>query len=219
MTIQNISDCEICLHVFPGRIPARARCAIGFLVLTTLWSLTIRCDLFHTRDPQSPSQSRSGFLPPTSPDIVLENLKNSVSERNTDNYIKCFSDTAFSTRRFAFLPTQEAQTKYIGVFRDWDLNSERDYFENLRSRTPTDASSSLFLTGGFQSILSDSALYYADYLLNFQHNAAGIPQQAKGHLQFFLAPDRNQYWSVYRWIDAKVGNDLSWSELKGFFSN
>jgi len=105
------------------------------------------------------------------------------------------------------------------MFKNWDLNSERDYFQNLKSQTPANASSNLFLTGSFQSILSDSALYNADYLINFQHTAPGKPQQGKGNLQFFLAPDRNHYWAIYLWIDAKIGSEVSWSELKGTFSN
>ncbi len=181
--------------------------------------LVAGCDLFRTRDPESPNQERSSFVPPTSPEIVLDNLKNAVSERNTDNYVRCFTDTSFSSRRFVFVPTQEAQTKYSTVFRSWDLNSERDYFQNIKSQTPTSASSNLFLDGSFQSILSDSALYNADYLINFQHTVSGKPQQAKGNAQFFLAPDRNNYWAVYQWIDARIGNEVSWSELKGTFSN
>lgn len=109
--------------------------------------------------------------------------------------------------------------KILCCVQEVDLNSERDYFQNIKSQTPTSASSNLFLNGSFQSILSDSALYNADYLINFQHTVSGKPQQAKGNAQFFLAPDRNNYWAIYQWIDARIGNEVSWSELKGTFSN
>jgi hypothetical protein len=188
-------------------------------IVTAILICCSGCDVFTTREPEPPNQTRSNFTPPTSPDIVLDNLKSAIAERNTDNYVRCFADPTLSSRTFVFTPTQDAQSQFLSIFRNWDVNAERDYFENVKARTPTEASSSLFLTGNFQSIQSDSAIYNADYLLNFQHASAGISQQAKGKLQFFLSPNSKSEWAIHRWVDIKVGSEFSWSEFKARFSN
>jgi hypothetical protein len=177
------------------------------------------CGILETRTPQPPAQTSSTFVPATSPSIVLDNLTNAVRERNTDNYIRCLVDSNFSDKRFSFVPTQVAQSTYAIKFNGWSLSSERGYFENLKSQTPSTATALLFFSSQkFESVQSDSALFTGAYDLVFQHDQSGVPQEAKGTLQFYLATDRNKLWSIYRWIDLQTGSDFSWSEMKGRFS-
>ena len=192
-------------------------------ILSTLFSAGLvalcGCGLLETRDPEPPGQSSSTFIPPTSPNIVLDNLVSAIRERNTDNYIKCLADSNFSTRIFTFVPTQEAQSQYSIVFSSWSVGGERGYFENLKSRTPSTATTVLLFSNGTENNQSDSAVYTRGYVLHFEHNVAGVPQEARGTLQFYLATDRNQLWMIYRWVDVKGGSDFTWSDLKGRFSN
>ena len=190
------------------------------LLLCFVTSLTLSaCGLLETREPQPPSQTSSTFIPPTSPSIVLDNLVSAIRERNTDNYIRCLVDSSFSDKRFSFVPTQEAQSQYFTVFNSWSPSAERGYFENLKSLTPSTATTLLFFSNQkFESVQSDSALFSATYDLVFQHNVSGVPQEAKGALQFYMATDRNRLWMIYRWVDLKTGSDFSWSEMKGRFS-
>jgi hypothetical protein len=194
------------------------RCIVrGFLLLEMLTLGS--CSILETRDPEPPGQSSSTFTPPTSPNIVLDNLVSAVRERNTDNYIKCLADSNFSTRRFSFVPTQEAQSQYFTVFSSWSIGGERGYFENLKSRTTSTATSLLLFSNGSETIQSDSAVYTRNYDLIYQHNVGGIPQEAKGTLQFYLGTDRNGLWMIYRWVDIKGNSDFTWSDFKGRFSN
>jgi len=178
------------------------------------------CDILNTRTPEKPSESGSSFVPPTSPSIVIDNLTNAIRERNTENYIKCFIDTTFSQYSFSFQATQSAQTASGPLFHDWNLASERAYFENLCSRVPPGGESTLILTDAkFESIQADSAIYTAAYTLIVQHTVQNIPQQAQGTLLFVLSLDRNNNWAIHRWIDNKTGNDFSWSDFKARFSS
>lgn len=179
----------------------------------------IGCDIFETRTPEPPNQGGSSFLPPTSVDMALTNLKNAISERNSTNYLRCFVDTLNSSRRFDYIPTSTALARFPTVFSRWTLRSEQSYFENLKAIMQTTATSSLTLTGSFQLVASDSAVYNADYQLTFQHGISGIPETVRGHLQFTLATDRNKIWSIFQWIDTSIGQEASWSELKGRFGN
>jgi hypothetical protein len=188
------------------------------LFLLGLSLILSACGILETRTPQPPAQTSSTFVPATSPDTVLANLINAVRERNTDNYIRCLVDSNFSDKGFSFIPTQEAQSKYPLAFNNWSLSSERGYFENLKSRTPSTAISLLFFSSQkFESLQSDSALFTGAYDLVFQHDQSGVPQEAKGTLQFYMATDRNKLWMIYRWVDLQTGSDFSWSEMKGRF--
>jgi len=39
------------------------------------------CNLFEPRDPEAPSQSSDSFIPPSDPDIVIENLQNAIAQK------------------------------------------------------------------------------------------------------------------------------------------
>lgn len=188
-------------------------CLVGLL------AAFMGCDVFSTRDPKKPTTGSSTFIPPTSFDLVLTNLQNAITERNTENYLRCFVDTLSSNRSFQFIPTASAAGRYATVFSAWSLQSERSYFSSLAALTPTSAASSLFLSGGFSIVSSDSAVYNGDYQLTFPHGIAGVSESFRGNVQFVLATDRNSFWSIVRWIDNTTGSEVAWSELKGRFAN
>ncbi len=199
------------------RIPFRDtafRSAAALLLL-----LASSCDIFETRTPEKPSQGGSTFVPATSPDQVLSNLKNAIAERNTQNYLRSFVDSLSSTRAFEFVPTSSAYARYPSIFSRWTLASERAYFDNVTTLVPASIISSLSLAGAFQILGSDSAQYNADYQLVMPHGIESIPQSVHGNIQLFLATDRNKIWSIYRWIDTGSGSDPSWSDLKARFAN
>jgi hypothetical protein len=175
------------------------------------------CDIFKTRDPQEPSQVRSDFLPPTSPDMVLSNLKSSISEKNTLNYIQCLSSNAGN--RYTFVPPPDVQNKYLSIFSSWDVESERSCFENIRSHTPLNSTSELVITGNYTLSQTDSVVYNADYTLTFAQDISSIPQTIRGNLQFSISRDNNNNWAITKWIDNRVNNQYCWSELKAQFSN
>ncbi len=180
--------------------------------------LAAGCGIFETRQPQAPQQGRSDFQPPTSPDIVIQNLENAISDRNVDNYLSCLSDTNFGGRTFVFVPTADVYRQYQYIFANWDKNSERAYFNNLAVQSSSSASSALVLSSENLTLQGDSALFNADYTLIWPNKVSGYPQQVEGNLQFFLGIDRNQNWSIYRWIDSGTGDSLTWSDMKARFS-
>jgi hypothetical protein len=192
-----------------------------WILSTLLWGLTA-CNLLNTREPEKPSESSSSFVPPTSPNIVIDNLTNAIRERNTENYIRCFVDSTFSQLRYSFQAAQSAQNAYGSLFRDWTLSSEQTYFQNMRSNVLSGSETSLILTDArFESIQADSAVYTATYTLLIQHNVQDIPQkQAQGTLLFVLSLDRNNNWAIHRWMDYnKTGDNFSWSDFKARFSS
>ncbi|MGB9773701.1 MAG: hypothetical protein ACP5JH_04440 [Bacteroidota bacterium] len=177
------------------------------------------CELFQTRTPEPPTQASSSFVPPTSPQIVLQNFRNAIKERNTDNYVRCFADSLTSAHSYQFVPTEKAAAQYYGVFTSWNLHNERQYFDNIKSHLSSTSVPNLVLSNDrFEYLSSDSAIYSATYDLFIPHDVAGVPQTAHGNLQFTLGVDRNNMWMIYRWIDLSTGSEYTWSDFKGRFS-
>jgi hypothetical protein len=177
------------------------------------------CGLFEPRDPESPTQSSLDYTPPTDPAIVITNLQSAVNQKNVANYINCLADPLRSRRMFSFVPSAEASAQYASALIDWGVAQEQAYFQNLIAKSSPTAYANLFLTRKDSTVTADSVVYSYDYTFTFEHNEPGFPRIARGNLQFALAPDASNFWSIYRWMDFKTGSDITWSMFKGKFSN
>ncbi|MDR3667123.1 MAG: hypothetical protein P4L35_09790 [Ignavibacteriaceae bacterium] len=171
------------------------------------------CDLFQTRDAQQPDQSRSNYQLAVTPDLLIQNLINSLNDLNLQNYLSCFSDTSFSGKQFLFLPSIEA----IPLFPSspWDKKNESLYFNNLIGKIPTGLQATLVINNPSSSQVGDSLIYSASYTLNIPFFDASIPSLYEGDLKFSMVRDSRLVWTVYLWQDIKSTQYPSWSELKG----
>ncbi len=143
------------------------------LLILFFSTFALQCDLFTTRDPEPPAQNNSTFIQPVSADIVLENLKNSVSESNADNYFRCFSDVTSSGRVYLFTPSVEISAQYSSVFSAWTPEQERMYFQNLGQ--PSNGNPFLtFSDSRTLSVSSDSVVYSMDYTFFYPHRRSGV---------------------------------------------
>ena len=173
------------------------------------------CGIFDTRDPEDPDTIRSTYVPPTTPELVIDNLTYSILEKNANNYSKCISTTQFS-----YIPDSKSQLIYGQIFLGWNNLSEKKYLDNLIGATENTSSSVLFLDNkNFTLINSDSASFNAQYIVVFQHRQANIPKSAKGNMTFYLSTDENNLFSITRGEEYKQnGPEFTWSQLKANFS-
>jgi len=199
--------------------PARASIPTATVPAALLLLLVGACGLFEPRDAESPTESGLNFVPPTEPGIVISNLQAAVDQKNVANYVACFADMARQGRPFVFIPSAEASAQYGAVLAEWDLTKEEAYFQNLISRSPATAFSSLVLTLQSTIVSADSVLYEYDYIFSFGHTEQGFPQTARGRLQFTVGVDASTFWTIHRWIDFKSTDDATWSLFKGKFGN
>lgn len=188
-------------------------------VLFFMFLIIAGCDLFSARSVEPPSEPRSTFTQPTSPDIVLANLSFAIAEKNSDNYIRCLVDTNFSQRRFRYFPDAVSQSTYP-VFLSWNVFHERNYYTNLISSTDQNASTNLFLSNTSINTGIDSAVVDSEYLLVYNHNRQNLAKITKGNLRFILGTDVRGLWSIHSWYDfINTANDTTWSVLKANFVN
>lgn len=196
-----------------------ATALIMAIVTVPLLTGAAGCGLFEPRDPEEPSQSSLNYRPPTEPAVVIANLQSAVEQRNQANYISCFTDVSRGAPPFVFTPSADAAASYGGTLAFWTLDDERAYFQNLIARSGQQAYASLTLTLKTTTVTSDSVISAYDYILVFEHNEPAFPRTARGSLQFTFREDASNFWAIQRWVDFKTTNDVSWSDVKGKFSN
>ncbi len=184
-----------------------------FLILFCL--LFAGCDLFSTRTAQPPTQSRSNFQQAVTPDIVIENLVNSLQDKNVNNYIACLCNSAYTKKTFTFSASSPAVSQYP-AFADWTEKNEEQYFNNLIVKVSSDLQITLSLSNEAYNPLGDSAIFTASYTLYVPTQDQTIPQEYQGTLSFSMIRDSRSIWCIYNWQDAKGSSNLpTWSDLKG----
>ncbi len=194
------------------------------VVLITTFFL-VSCDMFSTREPELPSSGKSTFIPATEPNIVIENFKNALLEKNTDNYVSCFADTTSKSKTsFSYVASGAGLAAFPSTFDYWGIDSERRYFNSLIGNIHSDLSILLVLSSTKLDFVSpDSTLFIADYQLQTPHNITDLPKEFRGSLQFTLSKQSNGLWTINRWIDnnPKLTDTVtySWSILKARLSN
>lgn len=190
----------------------RLLATIGMLFL-------LSCDLFEPRSPEEPTDARGRFIPPTTAEIVIENFINAINERNTQHYVQCFADPTHTDIPFEFIPTQEAQRLFAGLFTEWTVRDERTYFDNVIASVPQSGAFNVILIDGrFESQSAAEATYIASYRLTAQHANDAYPHYVfEGTLRFEMTTDDNSNWVISRWADLAGTDTRSWSELKGNF--
>lgn len=178
----------------------------------------LSCDLFETRSPDDPETVSSTYTPPKEPRDVFMNMENAFRELSDLNYVKSFSDPTAGSRLFLFEPSAPGISRYASVLADWTIDSERQYFQNMRSRLPQGSVPSLVIVYTSESLSSDSAFVEVTYELTVPHTQQGFPQTARGRGQFYLITDQARNWVIWRWIDLQnAQTDFTWSEMKGEF--
>jgi hypothetical protein len=173
------------------------------------------CDLFNTRDAEKPSLARSNFQSAVTPDLVIQNLANSLIDKNVQNYLACLSDTSFGGKSYLFSPSSGAASLYPSFAAPWDKTNEETYFKTLITRIPADLQANLVITNADSSRQGESIIYSASYALTVPFTDSSIPSSYRGDLKFSLSMDSRHVWSIYLWQDIKSTDSPSWSELKG----
>lgn len=188
-----------------------------FIYIFLVLLLVSGCDFFSPRDPETPDTDNSGFVPPTSPDIVISNLERAVDDLNVDDYMACFGETSFY-----FEASGEEQLKYLTIFTAWDLNSERSYFNAIIGKQDGPGKSNLeFEQIEQEPIVGDSTVFSSCYFWEIE-NVEIDSSIFRGKLRFTLSRDESGLWSIHRWIDYRdeeYPTSNTWSSVKAVFSN
>jgi hypothetical protein len=180
------------------------------------------CDIFNTRSAEQPTQPKSDFVPAITEDYLIQNLIFALKDKDVTNYIACLSDTSFTSKKFHFIPSNEAVSTYPTLM-DWDKRNEEQYFTNMSVKVNSNSQIVLTLNESTRNNFGDSTFYTASYTLNLpivNSNSDVTPVIYEGTLTFKMVRDSRSVWSIYSWQDNKTTNtNPSWSDLKGSLAN
>ena len=106
------------------------------IIATAMSTMTLvtGCDVFDTREPEPPDGGVGTWLQPDTPDRVVQNIQNSISEMNSRNYLRSLAPD------FVFEPTVSAMAREPSLWTGWAVPDEETYFGRL-------VASSNFLSG------------------------------------------------------------------------
>src|SRR5690606_36957223 len=176
-----------------------------FLMLTMLCS-----GCFNVREPEKPD-AVSEWIPPTQPDILLDNFTRSVRSLNIAVYSRCF------TPGFRFKADPAVAGANIALFENWTVAEERDYFNSLKNQTPANNLNLLELTKTRENFFrADSLEQFFSYKLRTSHQDTTLqPHDFTGAMRLVLTRKNNE-WLIARWEDNR-DNQACWSDLKKHF--
>lgn len=178
-----------------------------------MWS----CDLFSTRSTEPPTDSGSGWIPPTQVDQVFINMSQAITELNSDNYLRSFFGPDETQNSFLFIPNPSV----VGwpSSEPWGYDEEKITIEYLFSLMSPD------VPGYLQFDIGQSNPPYGDedsvwvtkpysLLVPVTDPNQNIPQDVSGTAHFYLAKTSIGYWAIYRMED--VEGSPSWTDLKAW---
>lgn len=186
-----------------------------YIFLILLFTPFMGCDIFNTREAETPDQPRSNFQLPLTPDQLLDNFINAYKEKNLQNYLSCFSDSSFTKKTFQFIPSSGAVSIYPSYENGWNRKDEEQYFNNLKSKVSPNLPITVVFNNGVSIQQGDSLIYSAGYSVSVPFEESNIPLFYQGELKFYLSRDSRLVWVITTWQDIKNTQDPSWSDLKG----
>ncbi len=184
------------------------------LFIIPLLFLVTGCDIFETREPETPDQSRTNYITASEPEILIQNLINSFADKDVNNYLNTFVDQSFTEKIFRFVPSSTALSRFQNIWQGWNKDAEFQYFNNVKSTVPDEMPITLSLSNQSFTFLGDSLRYTAQYFLNVPQLNSD-PQIYEGSLEFSMVRDSRSVWVIYFWKDNAIEDKPSWSDLKG----
>jgi hypothetical protein len=188
---------------------------IKSVIMLTLFLATCQ-NIFSTRTPEDPVNTRSDWIPAYTPEQVVTNFLNAITERNVENYAACFIDSSYSEKIYRFVPDPNVAADHGDIFNSWSLDKEEEVIRQAFALVPLDSTIVLSFTRDISEITaSDSIVLVREYKFVLNHTQALLPTIFKGQSEFWLSEDSRGEWAIYHWLDNGVIPDFpSWSFLK-----
>ncbi len=182
------------------------------IVIITLSLFFSGCDLFSTRPAEKPNLPRSNFQQAATPQLLIENLVNSLGDKNVQDYLSCLTDSSFSNKKFIFIPSSSSATQFP---TGWGIRSEELYFNSFIGKVSSNNAVALTFTDDNYSTQGDSVVYTASYSLSVPNQDPTLPKLYAGNVRFYMSTDSRSLWTIDYWQDYSQNNNIpTWSELK-----
>jgi hypothetical protein len=169
------------------------------------------CGLFDTREPDTASGGNTVWTPPTSTEIVVQNLQLALEAAIFGDYNRAFLDD------FVFVPDPSDVVQLSierpgePVYSGWTKDVETQTAENYRT---TATSLDLQFTFLSEQVLPEGRLHKYDYTLTLTLPTAVEVYKGQAWFEIHQAPSGD--WYIARWEDYITPSTVeSWGRLKG----
>lgn len=196
---------------------------IGLLIVVATLQA---CNLFTPREPEPPTSGSGQLLwqAPTTPELLFVNLSNAFASLNPIDYTRSFSPVPTTDNlvgvTFTFIPTPETAAQAAGLFANWDIFSERRFFENFRNQIAPRTSPAFTLTVTERLIVSQREQQLAVvYRLQATYTNSNLESLCEGQSQLIIKQSEQGFWHIDSWRDFRRETPFTLSELKRLLIN
>ncbi len=180
--------------------------------------LLASCELFTPRESEPPINNSDPYAwrPPTTPEIVLENLANAFPAHKLNYHLDVLASELEPEPSFAFFPDQSVASAQPGVFDAWGYVEEENFITKLFQSLDEDDLQHMEWQIEQISPLEDSYEIIAGYQLTLSYLAtrAPLPTELKGQATLTLVRNLDLLYEVSVWQDSKTDSLHCWSDLK-----
>jgi hypothetical protein len=180
-----------------------------FQIIISLGLVLSLSACFQTRPVEPPGGGSSDWVSPTDYQILLDNFQRSITERNTQNLLRCLSEEAYQ-----FEPVASLFADNESIWRTWVRQDEQVWFDNMQAQLNVTANSLQLTETDLQNVTSDSLRYVGNYRLRISHSDTTLPTLFLGQVQFTMQVNAFNEWEIKRWTDLETTADSSWTRLK-----
>ena len=188
---------------------------VVFIILTALFVASCAKNPFSTRDSEPPTAAAGTFITPTTPQIVLENLRLCYFELVIGNFVQSL-DSEF-VFKYDFLPGAQADS-------GWGFKQELNLTEKMfNDFSATKSERSLRVSFVAQPeqpdiILDSAATLVRSYTVVVADSSGRISSSYQGVARFEMIESTFNFWAIRSWSDLHLDLDtLSWAELKNAY--
>ncbi len=189
-----------------------------FISILLLFLLLSGCELFTPRESEPPLNTSDPYAwkPPTTPEIVLENLSNAFPAHKINYHLDVLGHDSESSMSFSFLPDQGVASSQPGVFDAWGYIEEENFMSKLFQFLSEEGLQNLEWQIEQLSPIEDRYEIIAGYqlTLSYQDNLAPLPNQIKGQATLTLNQNSDLLYEISLWQDLKSDTLPCWSDLK-----
>ncbi|MBC8203875.1 hypothetical protein ISS30_02080 [bacterium] len=186
------------------------------IIIPLIGLIFFSCDLFTTREPESPSGISDVWTPPVNPQEVLRNISDAFEQKNGVLYMKSFAQDIKSDSAFIFIPDYAASVYDTNIFTGWDYNSEESFIFKLFSPSflPDDSAATIQFIPESEPPGELSAVFHESYIITLHHIHQNLPISFSGRAEIQFIRDYTGSWVINRWIDENSGSQPNMTILK-----
>lgn len=170
------------------------------------------CGMFSAREPEAPIADAGSFDQPDTPEQVVENIQDAISELNTLNYRRSLGED------LVYQPTASAEAR-DAIWSTWSRAQEEQYFSTLAAAAAQGGGHRLELNDRSFTLLSPERYQLdATYVLTVNHQRPDAPTRVQGRLIWLIAQrSADGLWELAEWTDQELAATGTWSDLKAEF--